>query len=127
MNGSSLQQLCVTFFLYPTSLYPGYRTRAASGSPVRRRDVVRRYSPELDRLDGIPRHRGFGGARDNIRSPPRYRDYSPPRSRGRGGRPFGRGFDGPGYGPGPVRGEGMHRNNPNVRPREGDWYCPDPV
>lgn len=106
---------------------PGYRTRAASGSPVRRRDVDRRYSPELDRMDGIPRHRGFGGARDNIRSPPRYRDYSPPRSRGRGGRSFGRGFDGPGYGPGPVRGEGMHRNNPNVRPREGDWYCPDPV
>ncbi|XP_021741490.1 transcription initiation factor TFIID subunit 15b-like isoform X1 [Chenopodium quinoa] len=107
---------------------PGYRARAVSGSPVRRREVERRYSPApIDRLDGPPRHRGFGGGRENVRSPGRYRDFSPSHSRGRGGRPFGRGFDGPGHGPGAARGEGMHKNNPNVRPREGDWYCTDPA
>ncbi|CAO2838600.1 unnamed protein product [Amaranthus hypochondriacus] len=109
----------------------GYnRGRAASVSPVRRREVDRRYSPgPINRFDGPPRHRGFGGGRENLRSPGRYRDFSPPpHSRGRGGRSFGRGFDGPGYGRGAIRGEGgMHKNNTNVRPREGDWYCTDPA
>lgn len=119
-------------FLFSYKHLPGYRARAVSGSPVRRRDVDRRYSPApIERLDGPPRHRGFGGGRDNLRSPGRYRDFSPPHARGRGGRPFGRGFDGHGHGhghgPGAIRGEGMHKNNPNVRPREGDWYCTDPA
>ncbi|KAK9269653.1 hypothetical protein L1049_001431 [Liquidambar formosana] len=100
---------------------PGYRIRAGSGSPVRRRNADH-YSSDFDHPAGLPRNRGFGSGRD----PGRYRDSSPPYGRGRGGRPFGRGFDGPGFGPGAFRSEGMNRNNPNVRPREGDWYCSDP-
>ncbi|CAL5400266.1 unnamed protein product [Camellia sinensis] len=103
----------------------GYRIRAGSGSPVRRRNADHRYSPDFDHPGGPPRNRGYG----SMRSPGRYRDYSPPYGRGRGGggRFMNRGFDGPGFGPGAFRGEGMPRNNPNVRPREGDWICPDPL
>lgn len=105
-------------------LFPGYRIRAVSGSPVRHRGADHRYSPNLNHSGGPLRSREFGGGRD----PSRYRDSSPPYGRGRGGgRPFSRALDGPGFGPGPFRGEGMSRNNPNVQPREGDWYCPDPA
>ncbi|THG14999.1 hypothetical protein TEA_019377 [Camellia sinensis var. sinensis] len=93
--------------------------------PVRRRNADHRYSPDFDHPGGHHRNRGYG----SMRSPGRYRDYSPPYGRGRGGggRFMNRGFDGPGFGPGAFRGEGMPRNNPNVRPREGDWICPDPL
>ncbi|KAJ0030108.1 hypothetical protein Pint_13206 [Pistacia integerrima] len=100
-----------------------FRTRAGSVSPIRRRDADHRYGSNFDHSGGMPRSREFGSGKDHDR----YRDPSPPYARGRGGgRPFGRGFDGPALGPGPLRGEGMNRNNPNVRPREGDWVCPDP-
>ncbi|KAG6723633.1 hypothetical protein I3842_03G217800 [Carya illinoinensis] len=103
---------------------PGYRIHAGSGSPVRHRAADHRYSPNFNHSGGLPRSREFGSGRD----PSRYRDYSPPYGQGRGGgKPFGRAFDRPGFGPGPFRGEGMSRNNPNVRPREGDWICPDPL
>ncbi|KAG2713116.1 hypothetical protein I3760_04G159900 [Carya illinoinensis] len=103
---------------------PGYTLRAGSGSPVRHRDAGHCYSPNFNHSGGLPRSREFGSGRD----PGRYRDSSPPFGRGRGGgRPFGRAFDGPGLGPGAFRGEGMSRNNPNVRQREGDWICPDPL
>ncbi|XP_022732049.1 transcription initiation factor TFIID subunit 15-like [Durio zibethinus] len=103
---------------------PGYRIRAGSSSPVRHRDVDHRYGSNFDRSGGPSRSRDFGNGRD----PGRYRDSSPPYSRGPGGgRPHNsRGFDGTAYGPAPFRGEGMTRNNPNVHPREGDWICPDP-
>ncbi|XP_044463103.1 transcription initiation factor TFIID subunit 15-like isoform X2 [Mangifera indica] len=100
-----------------------YRTRVGSVSPVRRRDVDHRYSSNFDHSRGMPHSHKFGSGRDHGR----YRDPSPPYAQGRGGgRSFGRDFGGPALGPGPLRGEGMNRNNPNVRPREGDWTCPDP-
>ncbi|ESR64431.1 RanBP2-type domain-containing protein [Citrus sinensis] len=100
---------------------PGYRTRAGSASPVRRRDADHRHGSSFDHAGGTSRSREVGSRRDTGR----YREPSPPYVRGRGvvGRPPGRAFDGPGFGPGP----GVGRNNPNVRPREGDWICPDPL
>lgn len=105
------------FFLPP----PGYRTRAGSASPVRRRDADHRHGSSFDHAGGTSRSREVGSRRDTGR----YREPSPPFVRGRAvvGRPPGRAFDGPGFGPGP----GVGRNNPNVRPREGDWICPDPL
>ncbi|GAB2268293.1 hypothetical protein Dimus_003267 [Dionaea muscipula] len=102
----------------------GYRSRALSGSPVHRRDV-RRYSPDFNNPGDLRRHE-FPSGRDAVRSPGRHRDPSPPHYRRGVGRPFERAFEGSGLGSGPLRGEPMQRNNPNVRPREGDWYCPDP-
>ncbi|XP_038880195.1 uncharacterized protein LOC120071861 isoform X3 [Benincasa hispida] len=98
----------------------GYRIHAGSVSPTRRRDV-HRYISDFDHSGNLTRGRDFGGGRDLGR----YRDTSPHYSRRiSGGRPFGRGVDGPA--PGPFRGE-RSKNNPNVRPRDGDWYCSDPL
>nr|DAD35553.1 TPA_asm: hypothetical protein HUJ06_006193 [Nelumbo nucifera] len=101
----------------------GYGMRAGSSSPMRYRKIEHHYYSDFDHSGGPQRGRGFRGGR----GPGRFRDSSPPYGRGRGGgRSSGRGFDGPGYGLGPFRGEGMSRNNPNVSPREGDWICPEP-
>ncbi|GLT48562.1 hypothetical protein SLA2020_221800 [Shorea laevis] len=102
---------------------PGSRVRPGSSSPVRRRDADNRHGSDLDCVGG-PRSREFGSGRH----PGRHRESSPPYGRGPGSsRSAGGGFDAPGFGPGPFRGEGIARNNPNVRPREGDWICSDPL
>lgn len=119
LNFPSLSVSCL-FSDFAVFVFPGYRIRAGSSSPVHRRDADHRFGSDYNHLS---RSRGYGGGRD----PGRYRDPSPPYVRGRvGGRPMGRTFDGPGFGAGLARGEGHSRNNPNVRPREGDWICPDP-
>ncbi|KAF3783963.1 TATA-binding protein-associated factor 2N [Nymphaea thermarum] len=101
----------------------GYGIRAGSGSPLRHRKVDRRYDTEFDHGDAP--HRSHGGFRGG-RGPGRFREFSPPYGRGRGGRSFGRGLDGLDFGVSSYRGEGMSRNNPNVPPRVGDWICSEP-
>lgn len=95
--------------------------RAGSVSPARRRDDRHRRSPGFEHSGGAPRSRGFGGGRDPTRH---HRDRSPPYGRGRFA---GKDYDRPGHGRGPLRVESVPRNNPNVQPREGDWFCSDPV
>lgn len=112
--------------------FSGYRIRAGSGSPpVRLRSVGHRFSHEFDNPGQPTRSRGYGGRRSPL-PPRRYRDYSPSmRSRGRVENRFvgSRGFDGSGYNRGSYRGGGddMVRNDPNLRRREGDWICHDPL
>nr|APR64176.1 RNA-binding family protein [Populus tomentosa] len=108
---------------------PGYRLRAGSGSPVRRKDADHRYNSDFDNSGADHR---YNSDFDNSVGPSRGRDFSNRKYHGRfqdSSPPYarGRGFDGPGLGPGSHRGEdmGMGRNNPNVRPREGDWICTD--
>ncbi|XP_073043289.1 uncharacterized protein [Primulina eburnea] len=103
--------------------YRGYRMHASSVSPLHHRGAHRSYSPGFERSSGAPRSRVFGSGRNSGR----YRESSPPYGRVRdGGRFSGRGHDRSGHRPGPFRAEGLPRNSPNVRPREGDWICSDP-
>ncbi|XP_076896099.1 uncharacterized protein LOC143548952 [Bidens hawaiensis] len=127
------QPLLSSLVVRPSDSGGRYRLRTDSESPVRRRNRSHHYSPDYDRSDaGLPaRNRGFGRGRESGR----YRDYSPPYGRGRfgggrfgGGRFGGRGFNGR-MGSRGFRGgaDVIPRNNPNVRPREGDWMCTDPT
>ncbi|CAH8274988.1 unnamed protein product [Arabidopsis lyrata] len=101
----------------------GHRTRASSNSPGRRGYEDHRHSSDLNHSGVKPRGREFSSRRE---ASGRHRDYSPPYARGgAGARPYGRGLDGPepAYGS-----DGMSRNNiPKVQPRDGDWYCLDPL
>ncbi|KAL8498287.1 hypothetical protein ACS0TY_021567 [Phlomoides rotata] len=96
--------------------------RAGSISPPRRRNAHHRSSPSFEPTNGARNH-----IFSTEREPGRYRDYSPPYGRGKdGGRFPGRGYDRSARGPGSFRVDSLPRNNPNVRPREGDWICSDP-
>ncbi|KAL7093600.1 hypothetical protein ACP275_11G049400 [Erythranthe tilingii] len=99
----------------------GYRMRAGSVSPLRRRDANHhRFSPGFEPSIGTSsRSRGFGSGRE----PGRFRDHSPPFGRGKFSD---RGHHHSSRGPVSFRDEGLPRNNPNVQPREGDWICSDP-
>lgn len=96
-------------------------------SPEFRLDMY--YSLDFDHSGGH-QDRSYGNGRDS-RDYGRYRDLSLPHcNRGRNGaRIGGKVYDGPGYdqGQGTFKGDGASRNNPNVRPREGDWFCSDPA
>ncbi|CAE6170499.1 unnamed protein product [Arabidopsis arenosa] len=101
----------------------GHRTRASSSSPGRRGYEDHRHGSDLNHSGAPPRGREFSSRRE---ASGRHRDYSPPYARGgAGARPYGRGLDGfePAHGS-----DGMSRNNiPKVQPRDGDWYCLDPL
>ncbi|KAH0901374.1 hypothetical protein HID58_040877 [Brassica napus] len=102
----------------------GHRTRASSSSPPPRRPFEdhHRHGSDLN-YSGVPLRGGrdFSSRRE---SSGRYRDYSPPHAR------VGRRFDGPEPTHGrPFKSDGFGRNNnhPKVQPRDGDWYCLDPL
>ncbi|XP_075084082.1 uncharacterized protein LOC107798755 isoform X4 [Nicotiana tabacum] len=88
------------------------------------------YEPGEVRPDAPPYSRSgrFSDTHGSV-SPERHRNadhrYSPDFDHS-GGPPRSRGF-GRGKYPGQVRGEGLPRSNPNVRPRDGDWMCMDPL
>ncbi|KAJ6731478.1 RNA BINDING PROTEIN [Salix purpurea] len=95
-----------------------------SGSSVRRRDEDRIYNSDFDNSGGLSRIRDFS----NRKYHGRFQESSPSYARGRGGgRPLGRGFDEPVFVLDIIEGEGMRKKYPNVRPREGDWICTDPL
>ncbi|KAG1330366.1 putative protein tesmin/TSO1-like CXC 5 [Cocos nucifera] len=114
----------------PTGFHPryprfsqGYAMHAGSISPPQRQRLDdAHYDLEFDRPAGQRFSRGFRGGRGGGR----FRDVSPPYLPGRGGRSFGRGYNASGRGFPAFDGEYVHRNDPNLSPREGDWICQNP-
>uniref|UniRef100_A0A0A9DUU1 RanBP2-type domain-containing protein n=1 Tax=Arundo donax TaxID=35708 RepID=A0A0A9DUU1_ARUDO len=92
----------------------GYRMHSGPSPHPRRQ--------EPSGFDDGPRYtHGYqGGGRGGAR----VREGSPPY--GRGGRSYGRGFSAPGKDFINIDGEYVHRNDPNLSPREGDWICQNP-
>ncbi|KAK9148727.1 hypothetical protein Scep_007484 [Stephania cephalantha] len=96
----------------------GHGKRAGSISPICRRKVDH-YRGSFDGM-GSQHGGGFRGGR----GPRNFRDLSPPYGRGRGGG--GGRFSERASDDDEFDKRGLNRNNPNVAPREGDWFCPDP-
>ncbi|KAJ0989247.1 hypothetical protein J5N97_007603 [Dioscorea zingiberensis] len=95
----------------------GYGMRASVISPPRR---SRPDCHDPDLVHSVRSHggRGFRGGRGG-----RFRDVSPTYGSGRGGRSLGRGYNASRRVQSPFDGEYVHRNDPNLSPREGDWIC----
>lgn len=103
-------------------MFPGYIPRADSISPPTRRPKFDgNYDPEFDHPVGPRFGRGFRGGRAGGR----FRDVSPHDGFGRGGRSVGRGHMLERR-VSPSGTEYVHRNDPNLSPREGDWICGNP-
>ncbi|KAL5199238.1 hypothetical protein ABZP36_020441 [Zizania latifolia] len=94
----------------------GYGMHAGPPPPRQRRPENNNFN------DGFgPRYaHGYQGGGRGVA---RFRDASP---YGRGGRSYGRGFNAPGKEFINIDGEYVHRNDPNLSPREGDWICQNP-
>ncbi|KAH7682473.1 Ran binding protein zinc finger-like protein [Dioscorea alata] len=95
----------------------GYGMRAGSISPPRRWRADY-HDPDFGHPIRPHIGRGFRGGRGG-----RFRDTSPSYGSGRGGRSIGRGYNGSRREQSPFDGEYVHRNDPNLSPREGDWIC----
>ncbi|KAG0500415.1 hypothetical protein HPP92_000487 [Vanilla planifolia] len=99
---------------------PGYMQRAGSISPPRRPRMDDGYYESYRSHPSGPRSgRGMRG-RGN-----RFHHVSPTRL-GRSGRPHERGFNPLVQSIDPSEREFVHRNDPNLSPREGDWICQNP-
>ncbi|XP_018470194.2 serine/threonine-protein kinase BUR1 isoform X1 [Raphanus sativus] len=99
----------------------GHRTRASSSSPPPRRPFEDHHPHGSDLNHSGALLRGGRDFSSRKESSGRYRDYSPPHAR------VSRRFDGPEPA---FKSDGMGRNNNNyskVQPRDGDWYCLDPL
>ncbi|KAK8914277.1 hypothetical protein KSP39_PZI024336 [Platanthera zijinensis] len=99
----------------------GYMQRSGSISPLRRPRVDEGYyDPDFGHPRGSWSGRGMRG-----RGRGRFRDISPP-AFGRGGRSYARGSTSSARAISPAEEEYIHRNDPNLSPREGDWICRNP-
>ncbi|PKU68051.1 uncharacterized protein LOC110093189 [Dendrobium catenatum] len=105
---------------------PGYMQRPGSISPPRRlRGDDGYYEPDFGHPRGPRSGRGRGV---RGRGGGRFRDISPPAfGSGRGGRPYAREYHSSAHIiSSPSEGQFVHRNDPNLSPREGDWICRNP-
>ncbi|XP_072983634.1 uncharacterized protein [Typha latifolia] len=100
----------------------GYHAGSLS-PPRRRRPDDAHYGPDFDHMVGTRYGRGIRGGRGGGR----FREISPHHGFGRGGRSSGRGYNASGRGLPAFEGDYVHRNDPNLSPREGDWICRNPT